>query len=61
MQLFIQENGSPYMNPDMFQNKPLLTIDYENTSSTVTGLAGDHIMVNGLPWPVVTVQRKPYW
>lgn len=57
-QLFIQATGSPYMNPALLPHKLMNTVNYQNQTVAVMGLAGDHILVNGKVWPVVTVQPK---
>ncbi len=64
-QLFIQAEGSDYVNPGM-KDWVINTLYPVNTSQPAIQVnggnsgtrAGDHNLVNGKPWPVVKVQRK---
>lgn len=46
------------MSPAMFARKVMSTVSYQNQTFSLTGLSGDHNLVNGKIWPVVTVQPK---
>ena len=46
------------MNPALLPPQLMHTVTYQTQTVAVMGLAGDHILVNGKVWPVVTVQPK---
>ncbi|KAG1661074.1 hypothetical protein FOA52_004536 [Chlamydomonas sp. UWO 241] len=59
---FIESNAHPgFINPALVPDRVMVTQVINNVTKAIKApICGDHIFVDGKPWPVTDVQRKSY-